>query len=159
MNACHWSKDQLSWQTINRGLQKWTFMEQLEEVFSSGLLYVLIHTNIAISPSGNDPILYLFIQNFTRELGCWCFGHPIFLSLSDSNPSHLLLLPNPMLVIDSLIETTGLILISILLILLFNGLKTLSLIYRPCHSVWKNDREPLYVAQLHENWTRVWFRN
>ena len=42
-------------------------MEQLEEVFSSGLLYVLIHTNIAISPSGNDPILYLFIQNFTRE--------------------------------------------------------------------------------------------
>ena len=42
-------------------------MEQLEEVFSSGLLYVLIHTNIAVCSAENHPVLYLFIQNFTRE--------------------------------------------------------------------------------------------
>jgi hypothetical protein len=30
---------------------------------------------------------------------------------------------------------------------------------RPRHSVWKNACESLYVAELHENWTRVWLRN
>ena len=36
--------------------------------FAALVVFVIIHTNIAVSSAENHPVLYLFIQNSTREL-------------------------------------------------------------------------------------------